>query len=217
MVRFVSDTPSAFVPSSTYYSLAYRAGLCQEDIQLVFSYLTTGLFPAADHFNPDTRSVHTIHSNASSIVTHRFGSRFLTGPADMNNHSSETRLPRVFLNHSKGSPDECHLVVYRISNVTVCLFIPASYEPDRDFFFTLDSSLAPRMVSLSADVAEQAVLRKSPSAISAGNDASVRFLYFNQWNMAFKSTLHQSSPGHRRVLLCQPSASNDVIKVAGHI
>lgn len=131
----------------------------------------------------------------------------------MYDHSSETRLPRVFLNHSKGSPDECHLVVYRVSGVTLCLFLPATLEPDRDFFLSLDAELGPKMVALSADLTEQAVLRKSPSALSAGSDASVRFLYFNQWNMAFKSTLHQSSPGHRRVLQCQPSASNDVIKV----
>lgn len=139
--------------------------------------------------------------------------RFLTGPVDIHNNSSETRLPRVFLNHSKGNPDECHLVVYRILGVTICCFIPAEVGPDRDFFLSLDAALGPKMVALSADVAEQAVLRKSPTVLNAGNDASVRFLYFNQWNMAFKSTLHQSSPGHRRVLQCQPSASNDVIKV----
>lgn len=69
------------------------------------------------------------------------------------------------------------------------------------------------IVALSADVAEQAVLRKNPPSMNGNND-SVRFLYFNHCNMAFKTTLHQCSLGHRRVLQCQPSSSTDVIKVS---
>lgn len=122
------------------------------------------------------------------------------------------RIPHVFLNHSQNIPDECQLVVYRVTGVTICLFVSASIELDHDFFVSLDATLGPRTVALSADVAEQTVLRKTPSSLNIGTD-SMRFLYFNQWNMAFKSTLHQSIPGHRRVLQCQPSANNDVIKV----
>nr|CAG4643293.1 EOG090X084E [Ilyocryptus agilis] len=176
-------------------------GLCQEDVQLVFNYLTTGLLPASSSLSPDTR--------------------YLTGPTDMHNHSSETRLPRVFLNHNRStdhnaSADECHLLVYRISGITICLFIPASFQLDHDFFVSLDNTLASRVVTLSADVAEQAVFRKNPLLLNTGND-SVRFLYFNQWNMAFKSTLHQSSPGHRRVLQCLPCANSDVIKTCADL
>lgn len=130
----------------------------------------------------------------------------------MHSMSSEMRIPHVFLNHSQTIPDECQLVVYRIAGVTVCLFIPASVELDHDFFASLDLIVGPRIVALSADVAEQALVRKTNSSLNTGTD-SIRFLYFNQWNMAFKSTLHQSIPGHRRILQCQPSANNDVIKV----
>lgn len=130
----------------------------------------------------------------------------------MHDNASEMRIPHVFLNHNNNVPDECQLVVYRVSAVTVCLFISASIELDHEFFVSLDVTLAPMIVALSADVAEQAVLRKTPSSLNTGTD-SIRFLYFNQWNMAFKSTLHQSIPGHRRVLQCQSSANNDVIKV----
>ena len=118
----------------------------------------------------------------------------------------------MFLNHKKDIPDECHLVVYRVAGVTVCLFIPASVELDHDFYSSLDMALGPRLAALSADVTEQAVLRKNPPSMNP-NDTAVRFLYHNSWNMAMKSTLHQSSIGHRRVLQCQPSSSNDVIKV----
>lgn len=137
--------------------------------------------------------------------------RYLTGPSDVHNHSSELRTPHVFLNHSQNAPDECQLVVYRVAGVTICLFVSASIELNHDFFVSLDATLGPRILALSADVAEQALIRKTPS-LNIGTD-SIRFLYFNQWNMAFKSTLHQSIPGHRRVLQCQPSANNDVIKV----
>ncbi len=136
----------------------------------------------------------------------------MTGPADVHDHTTELRIPHVFLNHSQTIPDECQLIVYRVAGVTICLFISASIELDSEFFVLLDATLGPRIVALSADVAEQAVLRKTPSSLNTGTD-SIRFLYFNQWNMAFKSTLHQSIPGHRRVLQCQSSANNDVIKV----
>lgn len=126
--------------------------------------------------------------------------------------SSEMRIPHVFLNHSQTVPDECQLVVYRIAGVTMCLFISASVELDHEFFASLDLVVGPRIVSLSTDVAEQALVRKTNSSLNTGTD-SIRFLYFNQWNMAFKSTLHQSIPGHRRILQCQPSANTDVIKV----
>lgn len=136
----------------------------------------------------------------------------MTGPADVQGLSSEMRIPHVFLNHSQTVPDECQLIVYRVAGVTVCLFISASIELDHEFFVSLDLTLGPRIVAVSADVAEQAIVRKTASSLNMGTD-SIRFLYFNQWNMAFKSTLHQSIPGHRRVLQCQPSANNDVIKV----
>lgn len=137
--------------------------------------------------------------------------RYLTGPADIQNPTSDLRIPHVFLNHSQDIPDECQLVVYRVTGVTICLFVPSTVELDHEFFVSLDMTLGPRMVALSADIAEQTVLRKTPS-LNIGTD-SIRFLYFNQWNMAFKSTLHQTLPGHRRVLQCQSSANNDVIKV----
>ena len=110
------------------------------------------------------------------------------------------RIPHVFLNHSQAIPDECQLIVYRVMGVTICLFISASIELDQEFFVSLDVTLGPRIVALSADVAEQALLRKTPSSLNTGTD-SIRFLYFNQWNMAFKSTLHQSIPGNYQQIL----------------
>jgi hypothetical protein len=121
-------------------------------------------------------------------------------------------LPRVFLNHQNPVPDECHLVVYRTSGATICLFIPASFDLHREFFITLDAALGPRMSSLATDVSEQTLLRKNPPSNNLNNE-SIRFLYFNSWNMAFKSTLHQNSHGLRRVLQCHPSSNLEVIKV----
>jgi len=123
------------------------------------------------------------------------------------------RLPRVFLNHHDPVGDECHLVVYRLAGVTMCLFISASFELDRDFFLTLDESLNPQLMALATDVSEQTVLRRNPPS-STLNYESLRFLYFNQWNRAFKSTLHQHS-GYQRVLqYCHSPSNLEVIKVS---
>ena len=35
----------------------FRTGLCQDDVQLVYNYLTTKLFPASLSLNPEGRSV----------------------------------------------------------------------------------------------------------------------------------------------------------------
>lgn len=130
---------------------------------------------------------------------------------DLRQPGSAARLPRVFLNYDKSPADECHLLVYRVSGVTVCLFIPAVVEPDHDLFTNLDNILAPRLTSMATDVAEHTLMRKNPPS-AACND-SIRFLYFNQWNMAFKSTLHQSCPNLRRILHCPSSANIDIIQV----
>lgn len=197
LVSHVEQTfPCITSTTVLYQDQIIWTGLCQDDIQLIYNYLTTKLFPASLSLNTETR--------------------FLTGPTDVHSISSEMRIPHVFLNHSQTIPDECQLVVYRIAGVTVCLFIPASVELDRDFFASLDLIVGPRIVALSADVAEQALVRKTNSSLNTGTD-SIRFLYFNQWNMAFKSTLHQSIPGHRRILQCQPSANNDVIKTCADL
>lgn len=197
LVSHVEQTfPCITSTTVLYQDQIIWTGLCQDDIQLIYNYLTTKLFPASLSLNTETR--------------------FLTGPTDVHSISSEMRIPHVFLNHSQTIPDECQLVVYRIAGVTVCLFIPASVELDHDFFASLDLIVGPRIVALSADVAEQALVRKTNSSLNTGTD-SIRFLYFNQWNMAFKSTLHQSIPGHRRILQCQPSANNDVIKTCADL
>nr|CAG4651078.1 EOG090X084E [Simocephalus serrulatus] len=196
LVSHVEQTYPCITSSTVLYQdQIVWTGLCQDDVQLIYNYLTTKLFPASTSLSSETR--------------------YLTGPSDVHNHSSEMRTPHVFLNHSQGAPDECQLVVYRVAGVTICLFVSASIELNHDFFVSLDATLGPRILALSADVAEQALLRKTPS-LNIGTD-SIRFLYFNQWNMAFKSTLHQSIPGHRRVLQCQPSANNDVIKTCADL
>jgi len=178
-----------------YQDQVIWTGLCQDDIRLLYNYLTTALFPAAN-LSPETR--------------------YLTGPVDIHDDSCETRLPRVFLNHHKGVPDECHLVVYRVSGVSICLLVSASTELEHQFFVDVDTVVSPRMTAIGADVVEQSLLKRNPPSVNCINE-SVRFLYFNQLNMAFKSTLHQSCAGHRRVLHCQPPTNNDVIQTCADL
>jgi len=179
-----------------YQDQVIWTGLCQDDVRLLYNYLTTALFPASINLSPETR--------------------YLTGPVDLHDTFSETRLPRVFLNHYKGTADECHLVVHRVSGVSICLFISANIELDHHFFVSLDSVVSPRMSALAADVAEQSILKRNAPSLNYSNE-SIRFLYFNQMNMAFKSTLHQTCVGHRRVLHCQSAANNDIIQTCADL
>nr|CAG4642915.1 EOG090X0I21 [Evadne anonyx] len=179
-----------------YQDQVVWTGLSQDDVRLLYNYLTTALFPAS--------------ANLSSEI------RYLTGPVDLHDSSSETRLPRVFLNHNRGGADECHLVVHRVSSVSICLFISASIELDHNFFVSLDSVVSPRMSALAADIVEQSMLKRNAPSLSYSNE-SIKFLYFNEMNMAFKSTLHQSCAGHRRVLHCQSAANNDIIQTCADL
>nr|CAG4640961.1 EOG090X084E [Eulimnadia texana] len=177
-----------------YQEQVIWGGLSQEDMQLVNHYLVTGLLPAS--------------------AANGLDNRYLTGPTSGKTTSPEVKTPRVFLNYSNAELDECHLIVYRISSVTVCLFVDVSTLLNREFFVSLDGILAPRVAVLATDLAEQMLLHKNQT--SALNYGDLRFIYFNQSNLAFKSTLHHTSTTHGRVLQCN-STSAEALKVCADL
>ncbi|XP_046680049.1 vacuolar fusion protein CCZ1 homolog isoform X2 [Homalodisca vitripennis] len=94
------------------------SGLEPEDMQVVFHYLVYTLLPKFS----ETEAI----PNGSVPTLSSYG-RFLTGPENVHSNSNNVgKVPKLFLSHVKPSPGTFHIVAYRTSNCTVCLFIPGN-------------------------------------------------------------------------------------------
>jgi hypothetical protein len=59
----------------------------------------------------------------TNILNDKHVSRFVTGPANLQDASGNTgKVPKVYVNNDL-TPELYHLVVYRALSATVCLFI----------------------------------------------------------------------------------------------
>uniref|UniRef100_A0A1B6LR64 CCZ1/INTU/HSP4 first Longin domain-containing protein n=1 Tax=Graphocephala atropunctata TaxID=36148 RepID=A0A1B6LR64_9HEMI len=158
------------------------SGLEPEDMQVVFHYLVYTLLP---------KSAETELTNGSIPTLNSYG-RFLTGPENVHSNSNNVgKVPKLFLSHVKISTRTFHIVVYRMSNCTVCLFIPESEQLTMEMFRKWDTFLGPRLTKLVAEVSSYA--SKQSSTASGSMDAATRFVYFNRMNLATKSTVHLDS------------------------
>ncbi|KAK2714344.1 vacuolar fusion protein CCZ1 homolog [Artemia franciscana] len=154
-----------------YQNYLVWSGLGQHDMQCIYHYLVTSLFPSSAEqdqmYSPP---------------------RYLTGPVDLRSSGSIGKLPRVFLNHIDSiPPTECTLIAYRSLNSTVILFVDGNVDLTFEWFIALDLLLAPRLTELSHELSDQCAARKSHS--SSSQEQEVKFIYFNKLNLACKSTL----------------------------
>ncbi|XP_038064553.1 vacuolar fusion protein CCZ1 homolog isoform X1 [Patiria miniata] len=158
------------------------SGLEQDDMRILYKYLTTSLFPTS--LDTELKET-TIKSNQTLGSTH-YG-KFVTGPTDPHDQqsSSQIRPPKIFVNNGSHI-EELHLVVYRALSATVCLMVDGSTIPPLDWYKNIDSFIGPQLSSLASDIGEQYANRKGSS--SASQD--FKFVYFNQMNLAQKTTVH---------------------------
>ncbi|CAC5425400.1 Vacuolar fusion protein CCZ1 homolog B,Vacuolar fusion protein CCZ1 homolog [Mytilus coruscus] len=156
------------------------SGLEQEDMRIMYKYLTTSLFPT--HLEQELLG-STTTSPARVQGSVHYG-KFITGPPDIKDDKSIGKIPRVYLNTSEEN-EECYLLVYRAHNASVCMLINVSTTLNFDLCQKLDVFLGPQLTNLASDIGEQYSKR-----LSVSSDPPYRYIYFNHMNLAQKTTVH---------------------------
>eukprot|EP00117_Sycon_ciliatum_P024142 scpid48332/ scgid20331/ Vacuolar fusion protein CCZ1 homolog len=190
------------------------SGLEQEDMRVLYKYLTTSLFPvcfkgeivaAPSASNPDwllvnmsggtkgTSPTLSRNSSASSGITSASSSSatshqgyFLNGPKNIQDPNTSIKMPRIFVNTTGGDDmEELNLLVYHAMGATVCFMIDGSGAPSYEFCKRLDTFVGPHLSSLAKMITDYLQSRRP-----ASTDSQHRFIYFNHMNLAQKSSVH---------------------------
>ena len=156
----------------------------QSDIRILFKYLTTSLFPATSDSDSEAKLINSQSSaNPGRFLTASIESiEGLKPPAK--------RAPRLFISIN-GELKDYYLIVYKSVNAVVCLLVNTQPLPSADFYLKLHGFIGVQLAHLSYKIGEQS----SKFQINQ-SDQQYRFLYFNQMNLAIKTTIHskKSSP-----------------------
>lgn len=156
------------------------SGLEQEDMRIMYKYLTTSLFPT---YLEQELQGSTTTSPARVQGSVHYG-RFITGPPDIKNEQNLGKIPRVYINTDEDN-EECYLLVYRAHNASVCMLVNVSSTLNFELCQRIDGFLGPQLTQLASDIAEQYSKR-----LSVSSDPPYRYIYFNHMNLAEKTTVH---------------------------
>ncbi|XP_065826343.1 vacuolar fusion protein CCZ1 homolog [Oscarella lobularis] len=165
------------------------SGLEQEDMRVVYKYLTTSLLPSQLDSETGMPLPGTGRSPPARDQSAHPG-WFLTGPKDLKDPTKPIKTPKIYVN-CDSAMEELHLVVYHALGTTVCFMVSADVAVTHDFYKALDSFVGPQLGTLSRTVQEQ-VNKRVPST----SEPQYKFIYFNHMNLAQKSTIHTKKPPH---------------------
>uniref|UniRef100_A0A2K5LV34 CCZ1/INTU/HSP4 first Longin domain-containing protein n=1 Tax=Cercocebus atys TaxID=9531 RepID=A0A2K5LV34_CERAT len=169
------------------------SGLEQDDMRILYKYLTTSLFPR--HMEPELAGRDSpIRAEMPGNLQH-YG-RFLTGPLNLNDPDAKCRFPKIFVN-THDAYEELHLIVYKVTT-----FFP---PPTLDFCRRLDSVVGPQLTVLASDICEQFNINKRMSGFNPSltvfvtclyrseKEPQFKFIYFNHMNLAEKTLCYFES------------------------
>uniref|UniRef100_A0A7M4FTY8 CCZ1 homolog, vacuolar protein trafficking and biosis associated n=1 Tax=Crocodylus porosus TaxID=8502 RepID=A0A7M4FTY8_CROPO len=183
------------------------SGLEQDDMRILYKYLTTSLFPR--HMEPELAGRDSpIRAEMPGNLQH-YG-RFLTGPFNLNDPEAKCRFPKIFVN-TDDTYEELHLIVYKAMSAAVCFMIDASNPLTLDFCRKLDSIVGPQLTVLASDICEQYNINKRSSG--SEKEPQFKFIYFNHMNLAEKSTVHM----RKTPSISLTSVHPDLMKILGDI
>uniref|UniRef100_A0A669DZC4 CCZ1 homolog, vacuolar protein trafficking and biogenesis associated n=1 Tax=Oreochromis niloticus TaxID=8128 RepID=A0A669DZC4_ORENI len=181
------------------------SGLEQDDMRILYKYLTTSLFPR--HSEPELAGRDSpMRPEVAGNLLH-YG-RFLTGPANLKDPEAKFRFPKIFVSAEDGY-EELHLIVYKVHSL-LC-FLIASVELTREFCEQLDSLVGPQLTLLASDICEQFTINRRISGPE--KEPQFKFIYFNHMNLAEKSTIHM----RKTASVCLTSVHPDLMKILGDI
>ena len=165
--------------------------LNRNNMKILYKYLTTSLLPASSEADSDVNLKSSPNSSSRNSpvgyinATFPNPGKFLTAPIEVINSSNGVpkRSPRVFIT-VENKICELHLLVYKAYNSIICLMLDLQ-TLTTDFCSKLHNFVGPQLGNLSSIITEQASKR---SIIST--DQQYRFVYFNEMNLAIKSSIH---------------------------
>ncbi|KAK2152106.1 hypothetical protein LSH36_339g00079 [Paralvinella palmiformis] len=195
----------ATFPHILYTAFLYQdqlvwSGLEQEDMRVLYTYLTTNLFPA--YMEQEFQGLKATSSSSSLTSLHSHYGKYILGPTNLADESSAGRIPRLYINKDQAVL-ECHLLVYKAHSASVCLVIDGNYGLMFDLFKRLDKFLGPQLSALASDIGDY-YARKPQSS----SESQFKYVYFNLMNLAQKTSIHTDS---RK--LAVTGVSPDVIKL----
>ncbi|XP_047635475.1 vacuolar fusion protein CCZ1 homolog [Phacochoerus africanus] len=183
------------------------SGLEQDDMRILYKYLTTSLFPR--HIEPELAGRDSpIRAEMPGNLQH-YG-RFLTGPLNLNDPEAKCRFPKIFVN-TDDTYEALHLIVYKAMSAAVCFMIDASIQPTLDFCRRLDGIVGPQLTVLASDICEQFNVNKRISG--SEKEPQFKYIYFNHMNLAEKSTIHMRKTPSVSLTSVHP----DLMKILGDI
>lgn len=205
---FINVLESTF-PAVKYTAFLYNdqlvwSGLEQDDMRIMYKYLTTSLFPA--YLELELQSSGQQHSNSSSIArnmslpnlgTVHFG-KFITGPPNVQDESNMGKIPRLYIN-TEFENEECFLIVYRAHSASVCLLLNSTTVVNIDLCKKLDSFLGQQLSTLASEIGEQYSSKKQVPA----SEPIFKYIYFNHMNLAQKTTVHVDNKKSSGVFITQ--------------
>ncbi|XP_041362737.1 vacuolar fusion protein CCZ1 homolog [Gigantopelta aegis] len=184
---FINQLEATF-PSVKYTAFLYNdqlvwSGLEQDDMRIMYKYLTTSLFPT--HLENELQGVQP-RTVGSSIQGSSHLAKFVTGPVNLKDEGNLGKIPRVFINTEEEN-EECQLLVYKALSASICMLINVKSPLTFDLCRKLDGFLAPQMSKLASDISE--VYSKKSLTLSS-TDPQFKYIYFNHMNLAQKTTVH---------------------------
>lgn len=183
------------------------SGLEQDDMRILYKYLTTSLFPR--YIEPELAGRDSpIRAEMPGNLQH-YG-RFLTGPYDLSDPEVKFRFPKIFVN-TDDAYEELHLIVYKAMSAVVCFMVDASVLPSPEFCRKLDSLVGPQLTMLASEICEQYNINRRISG--SEKEPQFKFIYFNHMNLAEKSTIHMRKTPSVSLTSVHP----DLMKILGDI
>lgn len=169
--------------SFLYNDYLIWSGIEPSDMQVVYQYLIGTLLPA--NVEAEMQGGSIPRNSPSPFAALRHG-RFITGPSNLKLAKTVGKVPKVYL-FANGESQEFYLVVYRALSATVCLFIKGDTELNLELFKTLDDVINTKLINIVSDIADYCSKQVITPNLS---DTASRYIYFNNINLAYKSTAH---------------------------
>lgn len=183
------------------------SGLEQEDMRILYKYLTTSLFPR--HLEPELAGRDSSLRPEMPGNLQHYG-RFLTGPVNLNVPDAKFRFPKIFVN-TEDTYEELHLIVYKAMSASVCFMVEAQTQLTPEFCRKLDSLVGPQLTVLASDICEQFNYNRRISGPE--KEPQFKFIYFNHMNLAEKSTIHLRKTSSVSLTTVQP----ELMKILGDL
>ncbi|XP_046854932.1 vacuolar fusion protein CCZ1 homolog [Xenia sp. Carnegie-2017] len=161
------------------------SGLEQEDMRVLYRYLTTSLIPVANEEWAAYEKQMIARGENTSSRNHR--GRFVTCPPDLMEdvRGPPRKLPRIFIEEEDGLK-EFFLVVYQAVDAVVSMLVAVNEPPDKEICKQLSGFVGHRLTNLANVISEHVKTKKANLTV----EQEYRYVYFNHMNLAQKTTIH---------------------------